>query len=91
MNCNGERDQARLEESGLIARQPGDGGRRREMITPTRHGVATRSKLTDAVPGCSPPASPSLRDQRPLSDLLTRAGADPELPCRATSARPGPA
>lgn len=82
----------RLEERGLTSRQPAAGDRRRKVITLTPQGVATRRKLIDALSGCSPLASLPPRDQRQLSDLLARAGADPaSFTCRATSNRPAPA
>jgi DNA-binding MarR family transcriptional regulator len=82
----------RLEERGLTARGSAAGDRRRKVITLTPRGVATRRKLIDALSGCSPLASLSPRDQRQLSDLLARAGADPgSFTCRATPDRLGPA
>jgi DNA-binding MarR family transcriptional regulator len=81
----------RLEERGLIARRPAAGDRRRKVITLTTQGVATRRKLIDTLSGCSPLAALSLRDQRQLSDLLARAGADPgSFTCRADPDRRGP-
>ncbi len=82
----------RLEERGLIVRRQAAGDRRRKVITLTPHGADTRRRLIDALSGCSPLASLPPHDQRQLSELLARAGADPgSFTCRATSDRPGPA
>lgn len=81
----------RLEERGLITRRSAAGDRRRKVITLTAHGIATRRKLIDALAGSSPLAALSLRDQRQLSELLTRAGADPgSFTCRAAGGSPAP-
>jgi DNA-binding MarR family transcriptional regulator len=81
----------RLEERGLITRQPTVADRRRRVITLTQPGVATRRKLIDALSNCSPLAALSLQDQRQFSDLMTKAGADPStFTCRPTRERQEP-
>lgn len=82
----------RLEERGLIARQPAAGDRRRKVIMLTQQGISTRRALIDGLSRCSPLAALPARDQQRLSDLLARAGADPEaFTCRATHDQRGPA
>ena len=73
----------RLEERGLLARRPGAGKPAGQDDHPYPARGRHEEQTLDALSGGSPLASLSLRDQRQLSDLLTRAGADPEprLPC----------
>lgn len=82
----------RLEERRLIARQPVAADRRRKVITLTQQGIAARRKLIDALSDSSPLAALPWQDQRQLSELMAKAGADPStFTCRPTRGLQGPA
>jgi MarR family transcriptional regulator, organic hydroperoxide resistance regulator len=64
----------RLEERGLVERQPAEYDRRVKLLVLTPKGRALRSELEERLSEAPPPiASLSQRDQRTLRDLLRRA------------------
>jgi DNA-binding MarR family transcriptional regulator len=64
----------RLEERGLVERQPAEHDRRVKLLVLTPKGRALRSELEERLSEAPPPiASLSQRDQRTLRDLLRRA------------------
>ena len=64
----------RLEERGLVERQPAEHDRRVKLLVLTPKGRALRSELEERLSEAPPPiASLSQKDQRTLRDLLSRA------------------
>jgi DNA-binding MarR family transcriptional regulator len=79
----------RLEQRGLIRRQPTPTDRRQRVIVLTPDGVAVRARLIQTLTTRSPLAALSPADQRHLTTLLARAGADPaHFTCRAAPPPP---
>jgi DNA-binding MarR family transcriptional regulator len=82
----------RLEEGGLVRRQPAEGDRRVKLLVLTEEGERMRVEITKRMAEPHPPiASLSEADQRALRDILQRAVepvADAET-AEPASAQPG--
>ena len=64
----------RLEERGLVRREPAEGDRRVKLLVLTEDGEAMRKEITKRMAEPPPPiASLSEADQRALRDILKRA------------------
>lgn len=75
----------RLEQRGLIRRQPVPTNRRQKVVTLTDRGVEARGRLVQALTAGSPFARLSPDDRRHLHTLLAKAGADPnQFTCQPT-------
>ncbi|WP_261567892.1 MarR family winged helix-turn-helix transcriptional regulator [Frankia gtarii] len=76
----------RLEQRGLIRRQPVPTNRRQKVISLTDRGVEARNRLVQTLTTDSPFARLSPDDRHHLHALLARAGADPsQFTCQATA------
>ncbi|MBL7498789.1 MarR family transcriptional regulator [Frankia sp. CNm7] len=76
----------RLEQRGLIQRQPAPTDRRQKVIRLTRRGVEVRTRLVQTLTASSPLAQLSPDDQQHLYALLAKAGADPsQFTCQPTN------
>ncbi|MCM3883188.1 MarR family transcriptional regulator [Frankia sp. R82] len=80
----------RLEQRGLIRRQPVPTNRRQKVISLTPSGIEARSRLVHALTADSPFTRLSPDDRQHLHTLLAKAGADPSsFTCQApTATRP---
>src|SRR3954467_972414 len=81
----------RLEERGLVSREPAKGDRRVKLLVLTKEGERMRVEITKRMAEPPPPISSlSVKDQRDLRDILTRAVEsipDPEAVQAALSVR----
>lgn len=76
----------RLEQRGLIRREPVPTNRRQKVISLTLQGVEARGRLVQALTAGSPFAQLSPDDRHHLHALLAKAGADPsQFTCQTTA------